>query len=89
MSQAKVTHYELLPTQYDFLFGFDKEKLKGEKMEQISIEQKMLMTLLGAELAKNGKDLSDLSQLLIDIESTNDVGQIFKIITKYFPKQVK
>lgn len=30
MSQAKVTHYELLPTQYDFLFGFDKEKLKGE-----------------------------------------------------------
>ena len=51
-------------------------------MEQISIEQKMLMTLLGAELAKNGKDLSDLSQLLIDIESTNDVGQIFKIITK-------
>ena len=53
-------------------------------MEQISIEQKMLMTLLGAELAKNGKDLSDLSQLLIDIESTNDVGQIFKIITKYF-----
>lgn len=65
------------------------KKLKGEKMEQISIEQKMLMTLLGAELAKNGKDLSDLSQLLIDIESTNDVGQIFKIITKYFPKQVK
>ena len=58
-------------------------------MEQISIEQKMLMTLIGAELAKNGKDLSDLSQLLIDIESTNDVGQIFKIITKYFPKQVK
>ena len=58
-------------------------------MEQISIEQKMLMTLLGAELAKNGKDLSDLSQLLIDIESTNDVGQIFKIITKYFPNQVK
>ena len=58
-------------------------------MEQISIEQKMLMTLLGAELAKNGKDLSDLSQLLIDIESTNDVGQIFKIITKYFPKKVK
>ena len=58
-------------------------------MEQISIEQKMLMTLLGAELAKNGKDLSDLSQLLIDIESTNDVGQIFKIITKYLPKQVK
>ncbi|MDO2407799.1 hypothetical protein [Campylobacter magnus] len=58
-------------------------------MEQISIEQKMLMTLLGAELAKNGKDLSDLSQLLIDIESTNDVGQIFKIITKYFPKQAK
>lgn len=58
-------------------------------MEQISIEQKMLMTLLGAELAKNGKDLSDLSQLLIDIESTNDVGKIFKIITKYFPKQVK
>ena len=58
-------------------------------MEQISIEQKMLMTLLGAELAKNGKDLSDLSQLLIDIESTNDVGQIFKIITKYFPKHVK
>ena len=32
MSQAKVTHYELLPTQYDFLFGFDKEKLKGEKI---------------------------------------------------------
>ena len=32
MSQAKVTHYELLPTQYDFLFGFDKEKLKGEKV---------------------------------------------------------
>ena len=58
-------------------------------MEQISIEQKMLMTLLGAELAKNGKDLSDLSQLLIDIESTNDVGQIFKIIVKYFPKQAK
>ena len=58
-------------------------------MEQISIEQKMLMTLLGAELAKNGKDLSDLSQLLIDIESTNDVGQIFKIITKYIQKQVK
>lgn len=58
-------------------------------MEQISIEQKMLMTLLGAELAKNGKDLSDLSQLLIDIESTNDVGQIFKIITKYFPKTSK
>lgn len=58
-------------------------------MEQISIEQKMLMALLGAELAKNGKDLSDLSQLLIDIESTNDVGQIFKIITKYFPKQAK
>ena len=25
-------------------------------MEQISIEQKMLMALLGAELAKNGKD---------------------------------
>ena len=65
------------------------KKLKGEKMEQISIEQKMLMTLLGAELAKNGKDLSDLSQLLIDIESTNDVGQIFKIIAKYFPKQAK
>ena len=41
-------------------------------MEQISIEQKMLMALLGAELAKNGKDFSDLSQLLIDIESTND-----------------
>lgn len=49
----------------------------------------MLMTLLGAELAKNGKDFSDLSQLLIDIESTNDVGQIFKIIAKYFPKQAK
>ena len=32
MSQAKVTHYELLTTQYDFLFGFDKEKLKGEKI---------------------------------------------------------
>ena len=32
MSQAKVTHYELLPTQYDFLFGFDKEKLKEEKI---------------------------------------------------------
>ena len=32
MSQSKVTHYELLPTQYDFLFGFDKEKLKGEKI---------------------------------------------------------
>ncbi|MCI6580054.1 MAG: hypothetical protein MSC50_07260 [Campylobacter sp.] len=47
-------------------------------MEQISIEQKMLMALLGAELAKNGKDFSDLSQLLIDIESTNDVGQILK-----------
>ena len=58
-------------------------------MEQISIEQKMLMALLGAELAKNGKDFSDLSQLLIDIESTNDVGQIFKIIAKYFPKRAK
>ena len=62
---------------------------KEKKMEQISIEQKMLMTLLGAELAKNGKDFSDLSQLLIDIESTNDVGQIFKIIANYFPKQAK
>ena len=58
-------------------------------MEQISIEQKMLMALLGAELAKNGKDFSDLSQLLIDIESTNDVGQIFKIIAKYYQKQAK
>lgn len=58
-------------------------------MEQISIEQKMLIALLGAELAKNGKDFSELSQLLIDIESTNDMAQLLKIIAKYFPKQVK
>lgn len=30
MSNIKQTEYELLPTQYDFLFGFDKEKLKGK-----------------------------------------------------------
>lgn len=58
-------------------------------MEQISIEQKMLIALLGAELAKNGKDFSELSQLLIDIESTNDMAQLLKIIAKYFPKQTK
>lgn len=28
MSNIKQTTYELLPTQYDFLFGFDKSKLK-------------------------------------------------------------
>ena len=30
MSNIKQTTYELLPTQYDFMFGFDKEKLKGK-----------------------------------------------------------
>ncbi len=30
MSQAKVTHYELLPTQYNFLFGYNPDKLKED-----------------------------------------------------------
>lgn len=29
-NSIRQTTYELLPTQYDFLFGFDKEKLNGE-----------------------------------------------------------
>ena len=32
MSQAKVTHYELLPAQYNFLFGYDPDKLKEDNV---------------------------------------------------------
>ena len=30
MSNIKQTKYELLPTQYDFLFGYDHDKLKDD-----------------------------------------------------------
>lgn len=54
-------------------------------MEEFNMEQKMLIALLGAELAKIGKDFTELGGLLIEIDNAKDTVELMNVVKKYFP----
>lgn len=54
-------------------------------MEEFNLDQKMLIAILGAQLAAIGKDFSELGGLLIEIDNAKDTVELMNVVKKYFP----